>query len=110
MIVLSTLCFESICKNLRLWTWKAVGCCKQGLTSHSSRNLEDSSAEGNVSYGALSKAYTVETILATRLDTISCYFGNQFGYFPFLIRIFLWAKKWEWWVEGWGEGHGGLLG
>lgn len=44
-----------VMRNFRLCTSKVVELCKQGLTCHSSRSLEDSRAERNVDYGSLVK-------------------------------------------------------
>ena len=52
MIGLTMFLFEGIW-TLGLWIRKAVECFKCCLMGHTSRNMEDSVAEGDLNYGAL---------------------------------------------------------
>ena len=55
--------------TLELWSGRMVGCCKQGLTDHPNKSLEDNSAENH--------EVLRRTILASRIRTIVVIFWQR---------------------------------
>ena len=50
--------FVEMWKILGLWTWKSMECCKKGLIGHSSRFLNDNTADSHADYKSTAQKVT----------------------------------------------------